>query len=377
MAVKRDYYEVLGVSRDAGDAEVKKAFRRLARELHPDVNTDDPAAGDRFREVAEAYEVLSDPQRRATYDRYGHAGLEGQPLSAADAFTQTGLGDLFSMLFGEDLFGGGRSAYGPMAGADAVAQTTISLHDAAFGAKADVEIEVQAACPRCERSGAEPGTHPNRCETCGGAGQVRQVMRSVLGQVVRTGICPTCGGRGVTIDTPCKECHGRGRRPEERRVTVAIPAGIEHGQQIRVRGQGHVGDVGAPDGDLYVAINVTEDERFQRDGHDLVTVLDLTMTQAALGATLDVPTLEGTASVEFKAGTQPGEVRILKGQGMPSIRSGRRGNLRVLVNVLVPRTLSQDQRKIVEQLDDALGERNYEAEGDGGLMGRWRRMRGG
>jgi molecular chaperone DnaJ len=376
MAVKRDYYEVLGLERSASEGDVKKAFRRLARELHPDVNTSDPAAGDRFREVAEAYEVLSDPQRRATYDRYGHAGLEGQPLSAADAFTQTGLGDLFSMLFGEDLFGG-RGAYGPMAGADAVAQTTISLHDAAFGAKVDLDIEVQAACTRCERSGAEPGTHPQRCETCGGAGQVRQVMRSVLGQVVRTGICPTCGGRGVTIDTPCKECQGRGRRPEERRVTVAVPAGIEHGQQIRVRGQGHVGDIGAPDGDLYVAVSVTEDERFQRDGHDLVTVLDLTMTQAALGATLDVPTLEGTASVEFKPGTQPGEVRILKGQGMPSIRSGRRGNLRVLVNVLVPRTLSQDQRRIVEQLDEVLGARNYEAEGDSGLMGRWRRMRGG
>ncbi len=376
MAERRDYYEVLGVERTADDAAIKKAFRRLARQLHPDVNKDDPSAADRFREVAEAYEVLSDPQRRATYDRYGHAGLDGQNLSAADAFTQTGLGDLFSMLFGEELFGGGGRG-GPMAGADAVAQATISLSDAAFGARVDVHIDVQGACPRCERSGAEPGTQPVRCETCAGAGQVRQVMRSVLGQVVRTHTCPTCGGRGSTIETPCRECRGSGRKVESRLVTVAIPAGIEHGQQVRVRGQGHVGDPGAPDGDLYVGIIVAEDERFQRDGHDLVTVLDLTMTQAALGATIDVPTLDGTASVEFKPGTQPGEVRVLKGQGMPSIRSGRRGNLRVLVNVLVPRTLSGDQRRLVQELDGALEDRNYDADGDGGLLGRLRRMRGG
>jgi molecular chaperone DnaJ len=378
MATKRDYYETLGVARDADAAEIKKAFRRLARQLHPDVNKDDPSAADRFREVAEAYEVLSVVESRATYDRYGHAGISGAHMRTDQAAQSGNLGDLFSMLFGEDLFGGGRGAgpAGPMEGADAVAQTFISLKDAAFGTRVELDVEVQAPCDRCEQSGAEPGSFPKTCATCGGVGQVRQVMRTVLGQVVRAGTCPDCQGRGRTVDDPCRVCRGNGRVMEKRQVTVAIPAGIEHGQQVRVRGQGHVGDPGAPSGDLYVAVGVAEDERFERDGTDLVTVVELTMTQAALGVTLDVPTLDGDASVEFKPGTQAGEVRVLRGQGMPNVRSGRRGNLRILVNVLVPRTLSADQRALLERLDGALGDKNY-AEGGDGILGRFKRFRDG
>jgi len=375
---KADYYETLGVARDASDDDVKKAFRRLARQLHPDVNTDDPAASERFREVAEAYEVLSDADTRARYDRFGHAGVESAHMRTDEAFQAGNLGDLFSMLFGEDLFGfGGGRAHGPMAGADAAAHTTISLHDAAFGVRAEVQVEVQAPCARCEQSGAEPGTQPTTCPTCGGAGEVRQVVRTVLGQMVRAGTCPECRGRGRLIEHPCRECRGAGVRPEQHEVVVAVPAGIEHGQQIRVRGQGHAGDPGAPPGDLYVAVTVEEDARFERHGRDLVTVVELTMTQAALGATLDVATLDGTASLEFKPGTQPGEVRLLKGQGMPDIRSGRRGGLRVLVNVSVPRGLSGDQRKLVQQLDDALEPGNYGEERDEGFLGRPRRFGGG
>jgi molecular chaperone DnaJ len=380
MATKADYYETLGVAREASDDEIKKAFRRLARQLHPDVNTDDPSASERFREVAEAYEVLSNADTRARYDRFGHAGVSGDHARTDEAFQAGNLGDLFSMLFGEDLFGfggGGGRSYGPMAGADAAAHTSISLHDAAFGVRAELHVEVQAPCARCEQSGAEPGTHPITCTTCGGAGEVRQVVRTVLGQMVRAGTCPECRGRGKLIANPCRDCRGAGVRPEEREVVVAVPPGIEHGQQIRVRGQGHAGEAGAPPGDLYVAITVEDDERFERHGRDLVTVIELTMTQAALGATLDVPTLDGTASLEFKPGTQPGEVRMLKGQGMPDMRSGRRGGLQVLVNVAVPRGLSGDQRKLVEQLDGALTPGNYGEDRDEGFLGRLRRFASG
>ena len=378
MAGPRDYYETLGVARNADEGEIKKAFRQLARKLHPDVNTDDPAAADRFREVAEAYEVLSVAETRATYDRYGHAGVSGSHRRTDNAAQAGNFGDLFSMLFGEDLFGGGRGGGrgGPRPGGDAVTQVEITLRDAAFGVPVELPIQAEVGCERCERSGAEPGSNPRTCATCGGQGQVRQLMRTVLGQVERVGPCPTCNGRGKQVDDPCRRCRGVGRVMEERTVSVAIPAGIEHGQQVLVRGQGHAGDPGAPDGDLYVAVAVADDARFQREGVDLVTVVELTMTQAALGATLAVDTLDGAASVEFKAGTQAGEVRTLRGQGMPNVRSGRRGNLRILVNVLVPRALSGEQRRLLEQLDSALAERNY-AEGGDGILGRFRRHRDG
>jgi molecular chaperone DnaJ len=288
----------------------------------------------------------------------------------------SGLSDLFSMFFGDDLFGGGGGRFGASAGADAATEVTISLHEAAFGARKELHVEVVAPCDHCGASGAEPPSQPDRCSTCGGLGQVQQVQRTMLGQMVRTGACPTCRGRGVTVDDPCRECRGVGRKPERRSLTVAVPAGVDHGQRIRVTGQGHAGETGAPPGDLYVQVLVTEDARFRREGTDLITHVDLTVTQAALGATVDVPTLDGEASLEFKPGTQPGEVRVLKGQGVPALRGGRRGHLKVVVNVAIPRSLNGEQRKLFERLDDSLAERNFRDHGDG-LLARFRRARDG
>ena len=376
MATRRDYYEVLGVARGASEADIKKAFRGLARRLHPDVNADDPAANERFREVAEAYEVLSSDESRALYDRYGHAGLGGRAATSERPAGATNLGDLFSMLFGDEAFGGGGSRSGAMAGADAGAEVQITLAEAAFGVRRDIEIEIVAPCDHCGASGAEPPSQPDRCGTCGGSGSVQQVQRTMLGQMVRTGPCPTCAGRGVLIEDPCKVCRGAGRRPERRSLGVTIPAGVDHGQRVRITGQGHAGQNGGPPGDLYVQILVEEDARFRREGTDLVTAVDLTMTQAALGATVTVPTLDGDAELDFRAGTQPGEVRVLRGRGVPALRGGRRGNLRILVNVVVPRNLSGDQKKLVERLDQSLAERNFREESEG-FLGRFRRARDG
>jgi molecular chaperone DnaJ len=367
-AVKRDYYEVLGVPRDASDADVKKAFRQLARTLHPDVSSE-PGAEERFRECAEAYEVLSDPDSRARYDRFGHAGVSGQQLHT-DQFMDLNLNDLFGALFGRDVFTSG----GPMAGPDAETETEITLEEAAFGVKAELDLELVAPCERCGASGAEPPTQPSRCETCGGAGQVQQISRSIFGQIVRTGTCPECAGRGVVVDHPCVECRGRGRLPRRRSLTVAVPAGIEDGQQIRVTGSGHAGETGARPGDLYVRVHVAPDPRFERHGLDLVSTVDLTLSEAVLGCEKTVPTLDGDASLEFKAGTQPGDVRVLRGKGMPSLRGGGRGVQRVLVNVRIPRDLRKSQRELIERFAESEHDGNYR-EG-GGLRDAIRRAFG-
>jgi molecular chaperone DnaJ len=376
MAAQRDYYEVLGVARGAGDDDLKRAFRQLARRHHPDVNPDDPSAGERFREIAEAYEVLSNAETRSLYDRYGHAGVSGRPLQSERAYQSGNIADIFSMLFGEDLFGGGPTTArrGAMAGADAAAEVELTLTEAAFGARTDVVIEVLATCDRCEGTGAEPPSRPVTCPTCGGQGHVQQVARTMFGQMLRTSPCPTCRGRGSVIEAPCRQCRGQGRRAERRTVSVAVPGGVESGQRVRVVGQGHAGEPGAPAGNLYVRVTVQDDPRFERDGDDLLCAVDLTMTQAALGCEIEVPTLEGTARIECKPGTQPGEVRVLRGLGVPALRGGRRGDLKVLVNVLVPRRLDAEQRRALEALDSTLGERAYENAPEG-LLGRLRRAR--
>lgn len=371
MATKADYYDTLGVQRGADEAEIKRSFRRLARELHPDVNAHDPEADAKFRAVAEAYEVLSDPEKRARYDRFGHAGMDGGGSRASQA---SNIADIFSMFFGDDLFGGG--GFGPTPGADLGAEIEIELAEAALGTRATVRVEALSPCERCGASGAEPPTHPETCPTCRGSGQVQQVTRTMLGQMMRTMPCPQCRGRGRIVATPCSACRGDGRRYEQRELDVAIPGGIESGQRIRVTGQGHAGEPGAPPGDLYVQVRVRDDPRFRRDGDDLVTAVDLTFTEAALGATVTVPTLEGDEELELPAGTQPGDVRVLRARGALRLRGGRRGDLRVLVNVQVPRRLSPEQRHLVEQLDAALGAEAYAA-GDGGFMGRFRRWRDG
>lgn len=367
MAAQQDYYDVLGVSRTATDDEIKKAFRQLARKLHPDVNPDDPDAAERFREVAEAYEILSEPEMRARYDRFGHAGVAG---SASGGAQYTDLNDILGMFFGDAFFGGGRR--GPMAGQDAATAVSLTLREAATGVHRDLDVEIIVHCDRCAGSGAEPPTRPIPCPTCGGAGEVRQVSNTPLGQVVRQMPCGACRGRGATVETPCTACRGQGRVAEQRTVGVGIPAGVDTGQRVRVVGQGHAGDPGAPPGDLYVAIQVEDDPALIRDGLDLHVLVDLTATQAMLGATVHVPSLEGMETIVLQSGTQPGERRTLRGKGMPIVgNESRRGDLHVTFAVHIPRKLDPTARQLVEQLDRVIDEDAYEK--DGGFFDRLKR----
>jgi molecular chaperone DnaJ len=354
---ERDYYELLGVARDASADDIKKAFRRLARELHPDVS-EAPDAEHRFREVVEAYEVLSNTERRNLYDRFGHAGLRSGGFQPS-AFDLGSLSDLFSAFFGDDLFGvGGR--VGRSRGADIAARVEVDLAEVATGTKRDVPFGVAVECNRCRGSGAEPDTPVRTCPSCGGSGRVRQVSRSVFGEFVRAGTCPTCSGSGRLIEHPCEQCEGAGRVIQERTLEVEIPAGIHDGQRIRLSGEGHAGGPGTRAGDVYVEVHVRPDERFVREGNDVYTTVDLTVTQAALGATLSVPTLEGEAELMFEPGTQPGEIRVLRGHGLPVLQGFGRGNQRVLVNVTVPRRLTEEQRRLLEEFDRLASQETYE-----------------
>jgi len=356
----RDPYEVLGVAREATEQEVKKSFRRLARELHPDVNAHDPQAEEKFKEAAEAYEILCDPERRATYDRYGHEGLRsGGYAPNFDGFSS--IGDLFDAFFGGSSPFGGRGA-GPAAGGDVAVAVEIDLGQAAQGATVEVSFDAVERCERCRGNGAEPGTPIETCERCGGAGQLQAVTRTPFGQMVRTIACDVCHGDGRVPREPCRECRGRGRRAAERKLTVDVPAGIADGQRMRLEAKGHVGEAGAPAGDLYVLVKVRADERFVREGDDLITALDVSAPLAAVGASLQVPTLDGPVAIEIPPGTQPGEVLSVRGQGMPSLRRNRRGDLRVVVNVVVPRRLSAEQRELFERLHDTLTEENLRTE---------------
>jgi molecular chaperone DnaJ len=318
--------------------------------------------------VAEAYEILSVAETRSAYDRYGHAGVSG---AATGGFEYGNLDDILGMFFGDALFGG-RGRRGPMAGQDAAAAVTLTLREAASGVHRDLEVEVVTLCERCVGSGAEPPTRPIPCPTCGGAGEVRQVSNTPLGQIMRQMPCSACRGRGATVETPCHDCSGHGKVPERRTVGVGIPAGVDTGQRVRVVGQGHAGDPGAPPGDLYVGIQIEEDPSLVRDGLDLHVLVDLTATQAMLGATVHVPSLEGMETIVLQSGTQPGERRSLRGKGMPMVgNQGRRGDLHVTFAVHIPRKLDPTARQLVEQLDKAIDEEAYQT--DVGLFGRIRR----
>jgi molecular chaperone DnaJ len=362
--MQRDPYEVLGVPRDATEQQIKKSFRALARQLHPDVNAHDPQAEEKFKQAAEAYEILSDPERRATYDRYGHEGLRSGGWEANfDAFGS--LSDLFDAFFGGgSTFGGaggspfgGRRA-GPAPGGDVAVAAEVTLAQAASGEKVEVSYEAIERCQHCHGNGAEPGTPIETCRRCQGAGQIQGVTRTPFGQMVRTAICEACHGDGRLPSKPCEQCRGHGRRAAKRTVEVQVPAGIADGQRIRVGGQGHAGEAGAPPGDLYVLVRVKPDERFLREGDDLITAVDVAAPLASLGTALVVPTLDGEVELDVPPGTQPGEALLVRGLGMPSLAGRRPGDLRVVVNVVVPRRLSDEQRELAERLQQSLTEEN-------------------
>jgi molecular chaperone DnaJ len=373
----RDYYEVLGVPRDADEATVKKSFRRLARELHPDVNAHDPDAEEKFKEAAEAYEVLSDPTRRQTYDAYGHDGLKSGGFSPNfEGFGS--ISDLFSAFFGQgggfdSAFGGTRMRGGAVQGGDVALAVAISLGDAARGTSVEVSYDATALCETCHGNGAEPGTPIVTCDKCRGAGQIQAVQRTRFGQMVRTALCDKCGGDGRIAEKPCHTCDGRGMTVAQRRVKVDIPAGIEDGQRMRVGGAGHAGEAGAPAGDLYVQVAVAPDGRFERQGTDLLSAVRIPATEAMLGTTVTVPTLDGEREIELEAGIQPGHEETLRGAGLPRLGGRKRGDQRIVVEVVVPTNLSEEQREIAERLDTTLEPDNLGPQHGDGLFGRFRK----
>jgi len=352
MAVKRDYYDVLGVSRDADEAEIKRAFRKLAQQHHPDVDKGD-GAEERFKELNEAYRVLSDRQRRSAYDMFGHPGVEG---SAAGGFEGFGggfgpFGDIFDAFFGGSPAGARRRSR-IVPGADLRYDLTIEFAEAVFGVTKEITFPTLVTCTRCDGVGGEPGTEPETCPECNGTGEQRRVAQTILGQMVNIVACQRCRGEGRIIATPCAECTGEGRIREERTLQVTIPAGIDAGQRIALEGQGEAGPRGGPNGDLYVAVNVRPHPELMRRGTELYHELPITFPQAALGVTLTVPTVEGTEEVEIPAGSQAGREIRLRGKGVPRIRGAGRGDLHVILNVVVPTKLSRRERELLKELDD-------------------------
>jgi molecular chaperone DnaJ len=347
MAIKRDYYEVLGVVREASDDEIKRAFRRLAQRQHPDIDKTD-GAEDRFKELNEAYRVLGDRQRRQAYDMFGHAGVDGAGVGGGpEGFGA--FGDIFDAFFGGSP-AGGRRGRRVVAGADLRYDLTIEFGEAVSGVTREISFATLAQCIVCQGSGGEPGTEPERCPECNGTGEKRRVSQTILGQMVNIVACPRCGGEGRIISTPCHQCHGDGRLREERTLEVNIPAGIESGQRIALEGQGEAGPRGGPSGDLYVAVTVKDHAELIRRGTELFHELPLTFPQAALGATLSVPTVDGRADIEVPAGTQSGHEIRMRGQGFPRLRGSGRGDLHVIVNVVVPQKLSKRERELLAEL---------------------------
>jgi molecular chaperone DnaJ len=349
--VTTDYYELLEVDRDASTDEIKRAYRIAARRYHPDANPGDHESEARFKEVATAYEVLSDPERRRHYDRFGSDGP-----SAGDAFGfGGGLGDLFDAFFGGNAGGGGGRS-GPSAGPDLEVTVEVPFETAVFGSEQEVTVRTAVPCETCEATGAEPGTHAETCQQCGGAGQVRQVRQSILGQMVTAAPCPSCRGAGQVIASPCPTCHGEGREVTERTYTVDIPPGVDTGSTLRLSGFGAAGLRGGPKGDLYVHVRVRPHPRFERQGNDLVHQLHLPVTQAALGAHLSFETIDGTEDLVVPRGTQTGKVFRLRGRGVPSVRGRGRGDLLVQVVVDTPTDLEPEVEEALRLVAERRGE---------------------
>jgi molecular chaperone DnaJ len=371
LATKRDYYDILGLSREASEAEIKKAYRRLARSHHPDANPGDGGAEDRFKELTEAYEVLSNPEARRAYDTYGHQVPRGGGFSGGgDPFG--GFQDIFEAFFGDrfasgSFFGSGNRA--PARGNDAEVKIDLTLREAAFGVARDVKVQTVENCGVCDGVG---GTESHVCDTCGGAGVVRSVRQSILGQMVTTEACATCRGGGRIIDVECDNCRGSGRVSEVRERRIEVPAGVESGMRMRFAGGGHAGEPGASRGDLYIALRVADDPELMRDGDDLIHKMSVTFVEAALGTDVEIPTLEGAREVRVEPGTQPGATLRLRNEGMPRLRRRGRGDLKVVVDVMVPTRLSSEQRDLLEKFEAASGEETY----NGGGASFFDRLRG-
>ncbi len=356
---KRDYYEVLGLSRGASSDEIKGSFRKLARQYHPDVNKQ-PDAEERFKEINEAYAVLSDDEKRAAYDRYGHAGVQGMGGMPDFSVDFGNLSDIFEEFFGGmGGFAGGRTQQRarnvPRRGADLQYKLSLTFEEAIFGAEKEVEVTRDEVCSACHGTGAEPGTNPLRCQTCGGSGEVRQVRQTLLGSMVQVTTCPTCGGRGETIATPCKTCSGRGLERKSRKKIVAVPAGVDTGNQIRLAGEGQPGTSGGPNGNLYLLIDVKPHQYFHRRERDILLDLNVNVAQATLGAEVDVPTVDGVEKLHIPPATQPGKVLRMRGKGVPYVNSSGRGDQLVMINVEVPKHLTTEQRSLFEQLAKSMG----------------------
>ncbi len=352
-----DYYELLGVSRTATADEIKRAFRRLARELHPDTGHGDPEAEAQFKAVAHAYEVLSDPEKRRRYDTFGPEGVNG---GSADPFSGFGgIGDVFEAFFGGSPFGGGagrRGPAGPPRGSDLEVVADLEFTEAVFGCEHAVSVRTAVACSACQATGAADGTDPVTCYECQGTGQVQRVRQSLIGQMVTSSPCARCGGSGQIIASPCAECRGEGRAVEERTYTVDIPAGVDTGSTLRLSGRGAVGPRGGTSGDLYVHLRVAPHPRFERDGADLVTTIHLPYTQATLGTTLDFESLDGVEELDIPRGTASGTTFRLRGRGVPHLERRSRGDLLIEAVVDVPTDLSEEEEEVVRRLAELRGE---------------------
>ena len=374
MATKRDYYDILGVPRGAPPEDIKSAFRRLARQYHPDVNKA-PDAEERFKEINEAFAVLSDDQKRAAYDRFGHAGLDG--MGGMPDFSNIDLGDIFEELFG---FGFGRRSGGqqrnvPRRGADLQYNLTLAFEEAVFGVEKEVEFTRDEVCARCDGAGAEPGTTKSACPTCGGRGEVRQTRQTFFGNMVQVATCPNCRGKGEIIGTPCKTCNGRGLERKTVKKSVKIPGGVDNGTQVRLGSEGQPGLNGGPQGDLYIAINVREHRYFKRRDDEIMLDLNINVAQAALGAEVEVPTVDGATLLSIPPGVQTGKVLRMRGKGVPHLRGGGRGDQLVVVDVAIPRKLNAEQRKLFEQLAETMG--NEAQPKEHGLLDKLREVLGG
>ncbi len=349
MTDKRDYYEVLGLSRSASADEIRQAYRGLAKKLHPDINKS-PDAEERFKEINEAYAVLSDENRRSSYDRFGHSGVQGMPMDFDFSFS-----DIFEDFFGFGMgMGSRRNRNAPRRGANLRYDLHLEFEQAVFGLEKELEFERMETCSVCSGSGAEPGTSPSRCQTCNGTGEIRQVRQTILGSMVNVTTCPACRGNGEVVDSPCKKCSGQGLERVTIKRTIAVPAGVDDGTQIRIPGEGEPGSSGGPRGDMYVVIHVQPHKFFRRKGNDVMLDLGINIAQATLGAEVNVPTLDGDEKLRIPPGTQPGKVLKLRSKGIPHLRRSTRGDQLVVISVEIPRTLNPEQRTLFEQLAETM-----------------------